>query len=104
MTEFADNAAADNARKRLEEEKQQSEKTRAAAFETMSKGRPTPTQEENDLAALGATITKHDDDGSGPDPFVTRNMEAGNSAPYQTRHETPARHTHSPPPRVRSGE
>lgn len=102
MTEFADNAAADNARKRLEEEKQHSDKSRAAAFETMSKGRPTPTQEENDLAALGATITKHDDDGSGPDPFVTRNLEAGHSAaPYQTRHERP---THSPPPRSRSSE
>jgi hypothetical protein len=102
MTEFADDAATENARKRLEEAKQQSDKTRAAAFEHTSKGRPTPTQEENDMAALGAHILKHDDDGSGPDPFATRNLEAGHSAaPYQTRHERP---THSPPPRSRSSE
>jgi hypothetical protein len=39
--------------------------------------RPTPTQEENDLAALGVPgdqIPKRDD-GSGPDKHVERNQE-----------------------------
>jgi hypothetical protein len=31
-------------------------------------GTPTPTQEENDLAALGVHTDEHADDGSGPSP------------------------------------
>ena len=30
--------------------------------------KPTPTQEENDLAKMGVPIETHEDDGSGPDP------------------------------------
>ena len=62
-------------------------------------GKPTPTQEENDLAKLGVPIETHEDDGSGPSPefktTITRQSEAkkpegGN---YQTRAATPARET-----------
>jgi hypothetical protein len=31
-------------------------------------GRPTPTQEEANKAALGINVAMHEDDGSGPDP------------------------------------
>lgn len=36
--------------------------------ERMAKSKPTPTQEENDLAMLGVHIDEHEDDGSGPEP------------------------------------
>lgn len=86
MTEYAPGASLDQARKLLEESHHAREKVAAAVAER-AKGRPTPTQEENDLAALGAHVLKHDDDGSGPDPdVVARHMEAGSgAAPYQTR-------------------
>jgi hypothetical protein len=58
-------------------------------------GRPTPTQEENDLAALGVPFEQHEDDGSGPQPEfrmqVTRQSEAAkpSSGGYATRASTP---------------
>ena len=54
------------AHKTLEENKEaraKSDKER----EEMAKGKPTPSQEENDLAALGAPVREKADDGSGPD-------------------------------------
>jgi len=65
--------------------------------------RPTPTQAENDRAALGEHVLEHEDDGSGPDPFAEANAQAQARAagkhveaakpaqPYQTRQATPAR-------------
>ena len=65
--------------------------------------RPTPTQEENDRAAMGEHIVEHEDDGSGPDPFAKANeeakqraagkhIEAGKPASgYQTRQHQPQR-------------
>jgi hypothetical protein len=57
--------------------------------------KPTPTQEENDKAALGEHVLQKEDDGSGPDLFAEANeqaraqqvkhMEAGKPATYQTR-------------------
>jgi len=38
------------------------------AFAEQTKGRPTPTQEENDRAKLGEHITEHEHDGSNEDP------------------------------------
>jgi hypothetical protein len=50
---------------------------RAARDEAQRKprGKPTPTQEENDLSALGVPHgeVSHADDGSGPDPHVEKN-------------------------------
>jgi hypothetical protein len=57
---------------------------------------PTPTQEENDLAATGQHVMNKEDDGSGPDPGlstadVTRHVEAAKPSPgYQTRQATAA--------------
>jgi hypothetical protein len=76
------------AKKQLEKDREVSDKSRAEFAERM-KGRPTPTQEENDLHALGAYFAEHSDDGSGPDPnnFSTKQAEAGKQpAAYQTRH------------------
>lgn len=39
-----------------------------AQYEVLMQGKPTPTQEENDLAALGAHVTEKEPDGSALDP------------------------------------
>ena len=63
--------------------------------------RPTPTQAENDLAALGVPLESHEDDGSGGEVNVDltrRVVEPSNpshSGGYRTRHvsrsgETPS--------------
>ena len=56
--------------------------------------KPTPTQEENDLAALGVPFDEHEDDGSGPEPEFrmtrTRQSEPGKPASsYTTRSAEP---------------
>jgi hypothetical protein len=82
-----DTQATENARKRLDEERKLTEQSRAEYAER-SKGKPTPTQEENDLAALGAHIVNHEDDGSGPDRIQNRQVEAdkpSRAATYQTK-------------------
>jgi hypothetical protein len=93
---MADNTTTENAKKQLAEERKVTEKSRAE-YAQRTKGKPTPTQEENDLAVLGAHITEHEDDGSGPDPHhveKTKQLEADKSgtkpAAYQTRQATPA--------------
>jgi hypothetical protein len=56
-------------------------------FAERTKGKPTPTQEENDEAALGKHITEHEADGADPDPHgqANKHMEAGKAGGYQTR-------------------
>jgi len=91
MTDKPTDDTTEMAKKRLAEERKLSDRSRAEYAER-SKGKPTPTQEENDLAALGAHILEHEDDGSGPDPFQTRNLEAdktGQKSSYQTKQATP---------------
>jgi len=87
---------ADTARKEaLEKAREATEKTRKDAQERLSKGKPTPTQDENDRFALGEHILEHEDDGSGPEEHntLTRNVEAKRPAAgagYQTRASQPA--------------
>ena len=82
------------------------EKSVEAAYSHM--GTPTPTQTECDLAALGAPLEEHADDGSGPSPefrlvnvaetgdVKTRQSEAHKpgSGNYQTRSTTAAPKRH----------
>jgi hypothetical protein len=83
--------ATENAKKALAEGKDvraKQEEQRAAVM----KGKPTPTQEENDIAILGGH-PELEADGSGPDPhnFSQRQVEAGKpGAGYQTRAAAPA--------------
>jgi hypothetical protein len=93
MTKFADDQAAEHAKKTLEENKKLSEQSRAE-FGERTKGKPTPTQEENDLAALGVHITEHEADGSNPDPHgqagaTDKHLEGRASKPqsYSTRQQ-----------------
>lgn len=85
---MTDTPATENAKKQLAEERKTSDQSRAEYAER-TKGRPTPTQEENDLAMLGAHILEHEDDGSGPDQHRTKQLEADKAtakpATYQTK-------------------
>ena len=57
-----------------------------AEFAERMKGRPTPTQAENDAAMMGKGTLEHEDDGSGPDLFAAKSVEAVKpAATYQTR-------------------
>ena len=80
-------SATENARKQLAEERKATEQSRAE-FAERSKGKPTPTQEENDLVMLGAHILEHEDDGSGPDTHRTKQAEADKAAPKPATYQT----------------
>ena len=60
----------------------------------MENAKPTPTQEENDLARLGVDVPNKQDDGSGPEVhFVVQKVITGEDKPaaasYQTRQLPP---------------
>jgi hypothetical protein len=82
-------AARDVAVKGMRERQREQDEANAESYRRMNASTPTPTQEENDLARIGALdIDKKQDDGSGPDRGarqVRRNVEAGAPAPYTTR-------------------
>lgn len=69
-------------------------------FGERTKGRPTPTQEENDEAALGKHIMEHSADGSDPDPSEVqrRHLEAGPGGGYTTRQSQASRTRAVPTP------
>jgi hypothetical protein len=85
------------AKRQLAEDQKATEKSRQD-FVERTKGKPTPTQEENDLAVLGAHFHEHEPDGSDLDPNVTlnkKNLEPeskkpGSPAEYKTRQAQPA--------------
>jgi hypothetical protein len=83
--------------KQLEENRARSEESRKQAAELLSKGKPTPTQEENDRASLGEHVLEKEDDGSGPE-MHTRDMEPSKAGPYQTRPQQPAARPQRPAP------
>ena len=66
---MADNAARkkaqDEARKAMQEQRDERAKATAEAVKRMESTQPTPTQEENDLAKLGIGVDEKEDDGSG---------------------------------------
>jgi hypothetical protein len=66
--------------------------SKPAAAAARANWRATPTQEENDMAALGVPVDRKQDDGSGPDPhsaperYSTRDMRPEKpSGGYTTR-------------------
>jgi hypothetical protein len=94
MTKFVDDGLAEAARKRVDDGREAAKKSHEEYTARMA-GKPTPTQLENDLAAEGAHILEHDEDGSPPDPLggpiVGRVMEAkpaSGSHGYETRATT----------------
>src|SRR5215831_6910751 len=95
MTEYADNAQTEAAKKQYAAEREIAEQVRAE-YASRMKGRPTPTQEEIDHSMLGAHILNHEDDGSGPD-LGQRALEAGKRGDYQTRQVTAVAGQHRAP-------
>jgi uncharacterized protein YdaU (DUF1376 family) len=80
-------------KKRLDEERAAREKAHAEQREAQSAVKPTPTQAENDAAALGVHILEHEPDGSAdPNEPQTKHSEAAKRerGNYQTRTATPA--------------
>ena len=87
----------ENAKKVIAEQRQAREQRMAEAPEG---GKPTPTQEENDLAAMGVHIPEHEPDGSPQqDPFAPQDKQhkqseakrPGQGGGYQTRTAQPAK-------------
>jgi uncharacterized protein YdaU (DUF1376 family) len=82
-------------KKRLDEERATREKAHAEHREAQSAVKPTPTQAENDAAAMGVHVLEHEHDGS---PTVDPNApQSKQSEPakrerggYQTRAATPS--------------
>jgi hypothetical protein len=56
-----------NAKKTLGEQREARDKAGKEHAKMASEMKPTPTQEENDLAAMGVPVTEHEADGSPPD-------------------------------------
>ncbi len=92
----ADKDRQENAKKVIAEQRQARE---AAAKEAPEAGKPTPTQEENDLAVMGVHVPEHEPDGSPEQdqsfpPKQTKQSEAKKPAAqpggYQTRASRPA--------------
>lgn len=80
-------------RKRLADERAARDKTRNERLAEDAKVKPTPTQEENDLAKEGVHVMEHEPDGSpeqppGGTPKVTRQLEAEKPAPVSTSKST----------------
>jgi hypothetical protein len=96
---MADDHATEAAKRQLAADREASDKSREQFLERM-KGKPTPTQEENDMAVLGAPVFEKEDDGSGPDPNMTRSVEAGKPGVYQTRQAQPQARPAAPRPNV----
>ena len=90
----ADNKSLENAKKALAENQKVQEAAREKDLKMPDDVKPTPTQEENDLAKLGAHITEHEADGSPvqPHPFAAKQSEAGkpSGGGYTTREARPA--------------
>jgi hypothetical protein len=95
---MTDNEQTTAAKKRLADERAARDKANEAQAKTASGIKPTPTQEENDLAALGVHLLEHEPDGSAdPNEPQTKQAEETKQAEakrergsYQTRNTTPA--------------
>ena len=93
----------DATKRRLADEKAAREKKQAEQRDAMAGVKPTPTQEENDLAASGEHLGEHEPDGSPPDPNApppavepktreTKPSQQSQRGDYSTRTAAPAQH------------
>ncbi len=81
----ADKKRQDEARKKVKEDRDAREK---ASKEAPAAVKPTPTQEENDLAASGVHVVEKEPDGSEEQPVGATTKESKPAAPkasYTTR-------------------
>jgi hypothetical protein len=80
-------------KKRLADERQAREKAHAEHRDAVGGGnvKPTPTQEENDLAASGVHVIDKEPDGSPPDPGTNQPAPLGSTAGHTTRQVEPGK-------------
>lgn len=90
-----DDLQTENAKRQLAADNELLQRSRGEYADRM-KGKPTPTQAENDMAMLGAPVFEKEDDGSGPDLGV-RSLEGRPAAGYQTRSAQAQPHRTLPP-------
>jgi hypothetical protein len=83
------------AREKVLEQNRKAVEQSQKEFGERTGGKPTPTQDENDRAALGEHIHQHEDDGSGPDPYAKENQEAQRRTTGGTR-EAPQQSQQAP--------
>ena len=79
--------AQDDARKAVQEQREERAKHTAEAVKRMESTQPTPTQEENDLAKVGVAVDEKEDDGSGEtiiERTIVANQPLGPGG-YETR-------------------
>jgi hypothetical protein len=96
-TEHTKAKATENAKKTVTESSRDVRSVQEAQRAAMAKGKPTPTQEENDIACSGG-YPELAEDGSGPDQPLARAMEAGKSGGYATRQSTASSAERAPAP------
>ena len=81
---------AEDTKKKLAEERQAREKASQEHAKSAAEVKPTPTQEENDLAASGVYLPEHEPDGS-VDPNAPQDKQAEAAKPrsgYRTKEAT----------------
>ncbi|RXG91580.1 hypothetical protein [Bradyrhizobium zhanjiangense] len=81
----------EDTRKRLAEERDARQKEREERMAENAKVKPTPTQEENDLAMSGVHIAEHEPDGS-PEQSTDHPMHENDRRQPSTRETKPAAH------------
>lgn len=91
---MAESNLSEHAKRQMGTQRAAAEKSREE-FAQRTKGKPTPTQDENDRAKMGETFAEHEHDGSDIDegavPLEHRHMQSGGASggTYQTRQATP---------------
>jgi len=76
------------ARKAMQEQREQINKANEEAMKRVAESRPTPTQEENDLARIGIHVETKEDDKSGENIVTEKTLVAGQPVGphgYETR-------------------
>jgi hypothetical protein len=73
-------ATLEAAKKKVAEDREARQKAQQEHTTKMAGVKPTPTQDENDMAAVGAHVHEKEDDGSGPDPLVEENKKRAEEA------------------------
>lgn len=86
---MADTPQNEAIKRQLEADKRLADESRRQGDERLSKGKPTPTQEENDRAKLGEHVLDKEDDGSGPDPWTEHNERSRGVVSRQLESQKP---------------
>jgi len=81
----ANQSATQAIRKLYDEQREEIAKANEEVMARLERSRPTPTQEENDLAKLGIHVDEKADDGSGENVIVEKAAVAGGHYGYKTK-------------------